>query len=246
MMPRPWCSGATSTTGTQPRPAAPPAGWAAEWRVQAAGVRARAAALRARGGLVWYRRRHSCAGCPPTTHIRRSPATPAAIACLLPTCRTWRRAATCGSTVAPRAAAPPTASTGSAGSSTPLSWSPRRRAAAAPRVGKRARCQPRAVRAGAAAGSSWAACWLAAPGLRCAHAAPMLPTLIPRRPPARLPAHPWGLPPPLLGSGWVSGALYSEAERDAAVARAAERAAAQARYLEGLRANESLPVGGLG
>lgn len=45
------------------------------------------------------------------------------------------------------------------------------------------------------------------------------------------------------GSGWVSGATYSEAERAAALQRLADVAAGEQQYLEGLRSNESLPVG---
>lgn len=41
----------------------------------------------------------------------------------------------------------------------------------------------------------------------------------------------------------MSGALYSEAEREAAIQRAAELAASEKRYLDRLRGNESLPVG---
>jgi hypothetical protein len=45
---------------------------------------------------------------------------------------------------------------------------------------------------------------------------------------------------------WTSGALYTAEERRAAANRVADAAAAEQRHLEGLRANESLPVGDLG
>ena len=45
------------------------------------------------------------------------------------------------------------------------------------------------------------------------------------------------------GSGWVSGAVYTAAEKDAALAKAAAAGNVEREYLEGLRRNESLPVG---
>ena len=48
----------------------------------------------------------------------------------------------------------------------------------------------------------------------------------------------------VAGSGWVSGAIYTQAEYDAAVARIEAAKSEEQRYLDNLRANETLPVGG--
>ncbi|PRW45561.1 Peptidyl-prolyl cis-trans isomerase D [Chlorella sorokiniana] len=44
------------------------------------------------------------------------------------------------------------------------------------------------------------------------------------------------------GSGWVSGAIYTKAEKDAALAKKAAADKAEADYLEGLKRNDSLPL----
>ena len=48
--------------------------------------------------------------------------------------------------------------------------------------------------------------------------------------------------PPFAGSGWVSGAIYTQAEYDAALQQIEAAKSEDQQYMSNLRNNETLPV----